>query len=890
MDSSKKVYLIDASAFVFRAYYALAPLSSKGRPSHAVQGFASMLLKLLREKKPKSCVIVFDSKKPSFRKEIFPEYKANREVPPPDLSDQIKAVMEMCKVAGFPILQEEGYEADDWIASFVCNAFPKEEVVIISSDKDLTQLVDQRVQMYDNFRDRLIGAKEVEEKWGVSPKMMRDLLVLVGDSSDNVPGVPGIGPKTASKLLNEFESIDRIYESLGKLPAKQQEKFKENEKLVELSKKLIDLKSDLEIPFKQLPDLPKKFPASFKKFLDDWELHRVVEQFKDVLDDSSSSSATVSIQDPNLRLISSSQELKELKLRIETKKRVSFDVESNSFNRDEARLVGASFCLDENESFYVPFRHSGQKVEESEVFSFLKAILQSEEIKKSAHNAKYDLQILSHEGIELRGLEDDTMILAYILHAARRSFSLDNLSKDFLGVGKDDLKELMGGSEDFSELELSKAVHYAAKDSWLCFKLLEIFKEQLKEFSQMEWLYRKLEIPCLQILARMETRGVLLNSSYLETLSSEMHERLSQIEKEIYRAAGSEFNIASPKQLSKILFEDLGLTPVKKTKTGYSTNEAVLLELEDEHEVPRLIVEFRKLSKLTSTYIDPLPAMISKVDGRLHTHYHQTGTVTGRLSSSDPNLQNIPTRSEEGRKIREAFIPGEGFVYFSADYSQIELRLMAHLSGDLKMIEAFKEGRDIHSETAKVIFGSDEKEFRSRAKAINFGVIYGISAFGLSQQLKISRADAKKFIDSYFEQFPRVHDYMEESIERARSNRYTETLFGRRRPLEDIHSKNPMLRQNAERIAINAPLQGTAADLMKWAMIRVDEELKQAQMKSQILLQVHDELILEVPVGEKDSIESLVQEAMLDFRGTPASNLAVPLALDSGFGANWAEL
>lgn len=892
--SKSSVYLIDASAFIFRAYYALAPMSSKGRPSHAVAGFASMLLKLLREKKPKSCVVVFDSKKPTFRKEIYSEYKANREVAPPDLSDQIVAVMELCRQAGFALLQDEGMEADDWIASFVRNSFPDEKVIIISSDKDLTQLVDSRVQMYDSFRNKVIDTSAIKEKWGVRPNQMRDLLALTGDSSDNIPGIPGIGPKTAAKLLTDYKTIEGIYKNLEKLPAKQKQKFEESREIVDLSMKLVSLKDDLEVPFKELPDLPKCFPPTLLEFFKEWELTRLISQFAEELGVvkglEQEAQEESKEKDSSLHLVQTKKDLEALESKIKKKAWVSFDCETSSFQRENAKLIGVSFSFDSDSAYYVPVRHGKTDLSEKEVWGFLARCFEDEKIQKCAHNAKYDLQILTAEGIHLQGLTDDTMIEGHLLYSDRRSVSLDNLSKDFLGESKGDLKALLNGSEDFSTIPLEAAVEYAAKDALLTTRLHDSFEGFLKKDSELHWLYENIEMPLVSVLAEMESTGILVDKKRLKALSKEMHKKLKTLETKVYSLAGHEFNINSPKQLQVVLFEELGLEPIKKTKTGYSTNESVLQELQHEHKLPKLILENRKLSKLTSTYVDVLPDLAWESDGRIHTSYHQTGTTTGRLSSSEPNLQNIPTRSEEGKKIREAFIPAQGYQLLSADYSQVELRLMAHFSEDEKMIAAFSEGRDIHSETAKLIFGSDDKEFRSRAKAINFGIIYGISAFGLSQQLGISRAEAKQFIDSYFEQFPKVKSFMERAVEDVKKNQFSKTLFGRKRPLPDIRSKNVMLRQNAERMAINAPLQGTAADIMKWAMVQVHKAFKEKAFQSRLLLQVHDELVIELWPEEESEVREVLDRAMTDLSETPVRALKVPLVVDTSVGESWAAL
>lgn len=900
-DFSKSICLIDASAFVFRAYYALQPLSSKGRPSHAVSGFASMLLKLLREKKPAGCVVVFDSKKPSFRKEIYQEYKANREVPPPDLSDQIVAVMEMCKAAHLPILQEEGIEADDWIASFVRHFSKKYSIVIVSSDKDLTQLVTDDVVMYDSFREKMFGPKEVEEKWAVMPSQMGDFLSLTGDSSDNIPGVSGVGPKTASQWLKDYQGIDQMLKLLEKkdgLPEKIRNKIEPNLEQLKLSRRLVALKSDLKPEFEKVPPVPLPFPDSFKNFLIDWDCTRLMKQFSEEFASGGEETSSASTASPeagsqpssaSLKLARSPKDLENLAAAIQQAKRVAFDCETDSFDRLVAKPVGVSIACALDEAWYIPLRHADAELSAKDALDFLKKIFKDPSVHKIAHNLKYDLQALARDNLAVAEPLEDTMILGHLLHADRRSFSLENLSRDFLREEKGDLTALLQGSENFSTVPLEQAVQYAAQDAHLTFALFELFSPLLKENKKAEWLYREIELPLVRVLAQMEHAGILLDQAQLKKLSETFHKKIDELQKKIFELAGQEFNIQSPKQLQQILFEKLKLTPTKKTKTGFSTDESVLVELAEAHPLPKYLLEHRSLSKLTSTYVDVLPTLVGS-DGRLHTHYHQTGTATGRLSSSEPNLQNIPVRSEEGLRIREAFIPAEGCELMSADYSQVELRLFAHMSNDINLINAFQGGRDIHAETAKIIFGSADKEFRERAKAINFGIIYGISAFGLAKQLDISRSDAAKFMESYFASFPRIKTFMAELLAEAKKLGYTETLFGRRRPLPDIQSKNVMLRQMAERIAVNAPIQGTAADMMKSAMVRVAAALQKEGLKSRVLLQVHDELLLEVSVSEKQAVEKVVVAEMMDFSSTPIGKLSVPMVVDCGFGKNWAEI
>ncbi len=883
------VYLIDASAFVFRAYYALAPLSSKGRPSHAVAGFASMLFKILKDKRPGSCVVVFDSKKPSFRKEIYKDYKANREVPPPDLSDQIKAVREMCEQAHLPTLQQEGIEADDLIASYVKTHKKRGPIVIVSSDKDLTQLVDKNVVMYDSFRERILGPEEVLEKYGVAPEKMLDFLSLTGDSSDNIPGIKGVGPKTAIQLL-EAASVEEMLKNPKKLPEKWREKIEAQRDALELSQRLVRLKDDIEISDDALKTFHGTFPQSLKNFLLDWDCTRLVDQYGDLMEggatrDAASTSA-VRVDSSKLSLATTKKDLEFIREELQKVDVCVLDFETDSFSRQTSRAVGYSLAWSDDQAWYVPLKHAGASVDGRDL---LAQILTFNNLKWVAHNWKFDSEVLKREGLPIPTNVADTMLEAYLLHADRRSFSLSNLAQEFVGEAKGDLEGLLGESQNFGDVPLDQAKDYAAQDARLTLKLHEQFFPDIQKSPEVKWLFQEVEVPLSRILGGMEQVGIKVNPKTLTKLSKELHEQLSLVEKKIYELAEGEFNINSPKQLQAILFEKLKLTPKKKTKTGFSTDESVLQELALEHPLPGHLVEFRGLSKLLSTYVDVLPGLVAQ-DGRIHTQYHQTGTATGRLSSSEPNLQNIPIRSEEGKKIRSAFVAEEGFELMSADYSQVELRLFAHMSGDQKLIGAFKAGRDIHAETAKIIFGSSDSEFRSRAKAINFGIIYGISAFGLSQQLKISRGEAAKFIESYFEQFPGIKTFMEDLVKRAQKDLQTVSLFGRRRPLPDIHSKNPTLRAFAERVAINAPVQGTAADIMKSAMVRIQARLHKTGCKSRLLLQVHDELVLEVASAEKENVQALVVEEMQDLSSTPVGNLSVPLIVDSGFGSNWAEL
>ncbi len=859
---------------------------------------------MLKEYQPRACIVVFDSKSPTFRKEIDPRYKANRPPPPEDISAQIEAVRKLCEAAEFPVLQSEGVEADDWIASFAHFWNSQKRVVIVSTDKDLTQLINENTVLYDAYKDKIIAEPEVKEKWGVRPDQMGDLLSLTGDSSDNIPGVAGVGPKTAATLINDFGSIDEILKNTQKLSPKLREKIEKSLDDLKLSQRLVALKDDLDVG--AIPVTPLTFPLkpALKDFLVDWDCKRVLDNYGDLFLDRPAESAQpakaepaevaagpVAVQPGNssLELVKNAERLAEIESAIRGAGLVVIDVETDSFRRFESKIVGVALAYSSDRAFYLPWRHHQSEPSSEDVFQFLKRILQDPQISKIAHNLKFDAQVLSREGLLMTGTLEDTMIEGYLLHADHRSFSLDALSQVILGETKGDLEALLKGSSNFADIPLEQAVVYSGNDAHLTFKLHQQFRPKILQNSQFEWLYRELEMPFVAVITEMERVGISVDVNRLKELSKMFHSKMDKIQHDIFELAGEKFNIQSPKQLQKILFEKLKLQPTKKTKTGFSTDESVLQDLSVEHPLPAQILEFRGLSKLTSTYVDVLPDLIDS-NGRIHTHYHQTGTVTGRLSSSDPNLQNIPARSEDGLMIRSAFVAPSGCVLMSADYSQVELRIFAHMSGDENLIAAFRSGRDIHSETARVVFGTSDREYRERAKAINYGIVYGISAFGLSKQLKIGVKDASQFMEAYFSSFPKLKDFMKGLVDATKRNGYTETLFGRRRPMPDINSQNAVLRQMSERMSMNAPVQGTAADIMKSAMVRIAQRLQVENFETRMLLQVHDELVLEVPTGEIPAVQTLVSEEMSDLSNTPLQSILVPLVVDISIGSNWAEL
>ncbi len=847
-----------------------------------------MLLKLIRDQKPMACVVVFDSKKASFRKEIDSRYKAQRPPPPEDLSGQIEAVRKLCEAAHLPILQEEGFEADDWIASFVKSYSKSDKIVIVSTDKDLMALVSERVVLFDSFKDRILGIAEVKEKFGVGPHQICDFLSLTGDSSDNIPGLSGIGPKTAAKWLQDFGTLDQILANRHSLPANVQAKIENELAELELSRKLVCLKDDLKIPEFATFELRLPMPPSLKEFLLDWDCKRALENYIELFRDGDLPPQLGPVKSVALKLVEDAAHLQRLKDEMKDGTAVAIDIETNSFNRFKSTIVGLSFAFSEKEAFYLPWRHGQTSPSLIEARDFSQWLLERASVRKICHNLKFEQEVFFREGLKLLGPCDDTMLQAYLLRSDLRSYSLAALSQAFLTQTKGDLEALLKGSENFADIPLGEAADYAAKDAQLTFQLDRLLRDSLK-VEGSEWLYQHIEIPLVSVIGSMERLGIAVDAPYLNKLSSEFHAQMKIVEAEIYRLAGENFNIQSPKQLQLILFDKLKLSAKKKTKTGFSTDESVLQELALEHPLPSEILKFRSLAKLTSTYVDVLPSLVES-DGRIHTHYHQTGTVTGRLSSSNPNLQNIPTRSEEGHKIRQAFVASSGHCLTSADYSQVELRIFAHMSQDEKLIAAFRSGRDIHSETARVIFGSEAREFRERSKAINYGIVYGLSAYGLSQQLRISVKEAADFVEAYFGAFPRLKPFMDSLKEKTRKLGYAETLFHRRRLLPDILSQNVTLRNLAERMSINAPVQGTAADIMKWAMVRLDSRIRQENLKTRILLQVHDELVLEVPESEQNIIGEILQKEMTDLSGSPLQDFSVPLVVDIEKGPHWGAL
>jgi DNA polymerase-1 len=892
--SDKKLFIIDGHAIAYRAYYALikTPLTNgKGRPTGAVFGFANYLLRLLAEYKCPYIAVVFDSPEPTFRHEMYKEYKANREEMPDDMKSQIPLIMELVDKFNISRLARPGLEADDIIAHLTRRA-EKEgfEVFLVTRDKDLMQLLGPRVHMlsFESSGDiALLGPQQVKEKMGVPPEQIRDLLALMGDSSDNIPGVPGVGPKTAQKILEKAGTIDKLLEDLSCVEnEKLRAKIIEHKDMLLLSRKLATLHEDIDykVTIEELAARPVK-------------KDECVEFFKE-LEFSSLLKNPLFAQEKKLdyavSVIKSIGELQEVIKKIEKAGRVSIDTETTSLVPRRAGLVGISLAVDKNEAFYAPVGHTHNggagNLPLDKTLAALHGVLESEAIAKIGQNLKYDYQVLKGHGIILRGIFFDAMVAAYVIDPGRRNYSLDAMAADRLGAATIPIESLIGKGKDqisFSEVPIADAARYSCEDVVLPLYLRELFGPILDERKQTP-LFRDIEMPLVAVLAEMEWEGIQIDDALLAGLSKEYTKRLADISSEIYRLAGSEFNLNSPKQISVILFNKLNLAKSKKTKTGLSTDVDALEKLEGSHPIIPKLLEYREAQKLLSTYIDALGPQVLPESGRLHTTFNQTIAATGRLSSTNPNLQNIPVRTGAGRTIREAFVAPEGCVLVSADYSQIELRILAHVSKDPFLVASFMDDKDIHTQTASAIYGvfpeMVTQDMRRAAKTINFGLMYGMGPVNLSRQLGISFREAQEFIDTYFKQFPTILSYMEASKQKARDAGFAETLLGRRRYLPEINAENRQVREAAERTAINTPIQGTAADIIKIAMVRISDAAGKSGFHFKMLLQVHDELVFEVRQKDAVAFKEWVCGMMSD-----AYRLDVPIKVDAGAGKNWSE-
>jgi DNA polymerase-1 len=923
MSVPRRLVLIDGNSYLYRAFHALPPLTtSSGQPTGAIFGFLNMLRQIQRSRSPDLIAVVMDAPGPTFRDELYAHYKANREAMPDDLQAQISPLMEMVKALGITLLRESGVEADDVIGTLAKQAHAAGlDTLIATSDKDMAQLVNERIRLFDGISGRMLDPAGVAEKFGVPPERMIDWLTLVGDTSDNIPGVPSVGPKTAAKWLTEYGSLDAIVTRATEIKGKVGEKLRAHLQQLPLSRQLATIRCD--VPLDRKPeDMQLGTPDvdALTRLAGQLEIRSLLNGIAPNIvsaegaatgeeaptagpatEPSAADSAAppVKLPDPvtrNYQTIFTAAQLATWLKRIESAELVAFDTETTSLDYMQAEIVGLSFALDAGDAAYLPLAHryvgAPDQLDRADTLAKLKAWLENPTAHKVGHHLKYDAHVLANHGIRLAGMRYDTMLESYVLDSTATRHDMDSVAKKYLGVDTIHFEDVAGKGVKqitFDQVSVERASDYAAEDADITLRLHQQLWPQLKAVPGLAELYEDIEQPLVQVLTRMEETGVLVNTRLLRTMSGEFAGKMAALEKAVHQEAGHPFNLNSPKQLQTVLFDELKLPVRQYTPTKQpSTNEDALAELADEYPLPRLILDYRSLSKLKSTYTDKLPEQVCARTGRIHTSYHQAVAATGRLSSSDPNLQNIPIRSEEGRRIRQAFIAREGCVLLAADYSQIELRIMAHLSGDEGLLSAFAEDRDIHQATAAEVFDTPlvevTKDQRRSAKAINFGLIYGMSAFGLARQLGIGREEAARYVELYFLRYPGVKAYMERTRAQAREQGYVETVFGRRLYLPDIGARQAARRQYAERSAINAPMQGTAADIIKRAMISTDAWLQQSGSGAQLIMQVHDELVLEVPAESLAAVRSQVVLLM-----SSAAELRAPLRVDVGHGANWDE-
>ncbi|HAU4909262.1 TPA: DNA polymerase I [Aeromonas hydrophila] len=913
MAPSNPLILVDGSSYLYRAFFASQQAdlrTSTGLPSGAVRVMANMMRSLRKQYPDCHVAVVFDAKGKTFRDDIYPEYKANRASMPDDLRSQVAPIHQMIKAMGFPFLMVEGVEADDVIGTLARQATEKQLPVLISTgDKDMAQLVSDHVTLIDTMKDVKTDREGVIEKFGVPPELIIDYLALMGDKVDNIPGMTGVGEKTALALLQGIGSIDEIAANLDKVAALGfrgskafADKFREQEEQVRLSYVLATIKTDvaLEQSLEELQLGPIDKEALLAVYRE-YELRNLIKELESGGAEESEAegddegAVPVAAIETDYRCILDEAEFDEWLARLQVAPLFAFDTETTSLDYMEARVVGVSFAIEPGKAAYVPFGHDylGAPVQltEAVVLGKLKPLLEDPARLKVGQNLKYDRNVLLNHGIELQGIAYDTMLESYVLNSTASRHDMDSLARRYLNAETISFEEIAGKGVKqltFNQIELEQAAPYAAEDADITLRLHQTLWGKLSAEPGLAKVFSEIELPLLPVLARMERLGTTIEPKLLHQQSQEIEVRLAELEKQAHELAGQEFNLSSPKQLGEILFTKLGLPIIKKTPKGApSTAEEVLAELAETYELPQLLMEHRGLAKLKSTYTDKLPLMIKPQTGRVHTSYHQAVAATGRLSSTDPNLQNIPVRNEQGRRIRQAFIPSAGYKLVAADYSQIELRIMAHLSGDKGLLTAFAEGKDIHKATAAEVFGvaleAVTSDMRRSAKAINFGLIYGMSAFGLAKQLGIGRAEAQKYMDLYFERYPGVLEYMERTRQQADAQGYVETLFGRRLYLPDIKSRNAGLRKAAERAAINAPMQGTAADIIKRAMINVDGWIRGIEDQSiRMLMQVHDELVFEIREEKLEEYIAIIKEKM-----SAAAELHVPLVVEAGTGDNW---
>ena len=920
MDKIKKsdhFYLIDGSGYIFRAYYALPPLSRKsdGLPVGAVSGFCNMLFKLIEDsnskdnsQKPSHFAVIFDSARKNFRNKIYSDYKANRSEAPEDLVPQFEYIRKSVTAFNLPCIELINYEADDLIATYTEQILSNgAKVTIVSSDKDLMQLYKKNVRIYDPMKNKFINEKDVKDKFGVDADKVIDVQSLAGDSSDNVPGVPGIGVKTAAELINRYGTLENLLDKAKEIKQnKRRETIIANKDKALLSKKLVTLEKKVPIKNK-IEEFKFKSPDKDKlyKFLRDMEFNRLLSSVISVYGEPElkenpralfDKEKQLQISKKNYHLVDKEDGIDKWLKEAEENGEIAIDTETSSLNPHLADLVGISLSTKVGSACYIPIGHKSCKsLSEEKILKKLKPILEDKSIKKIGQNIKFDFIILKHRGITMNAMED-TMLMSYVLDAGKNRHNMDTLSEIHLNHKTISFKELVGSGKkeiNFSEVEISKAMEYAAEDADITFRLYKIFQKNLK-LEKLFNIYELFEKPLIEILANMEINGIKVDSNFLHKLSIKFENKIKNLEKEIFKLAGKKFNIGSPKQLGEIIYNDLKIAVLKRTKKGsFATSANVLEDLSFKgHNFPKLILDWRQVSKLKNTYSDSLREHINPKTDRVHTSFLLAATTTGRLASSDPNLQNIPIKSEDGKEIRKAFIAEKGCTLISADYNQIEMRILADLADVKELKSAFKKNEDIHSLTASQVFNLDiekvDRDLRRKAKAINFGIIYGISQYGLAKQLLVSNNEAENFLNSYFLKFPEIKDYMERTIKFCRKTGYVNNIFGRRSYISGINDKNYNIRNFQERAAINAPIQGSAAEIMRLAMIRLNKKIKDLKIK--ILLQIHDELIFEVPNNEVENFSEIIKEEMISVKYSDLHSFSTPLTVDVNTGDNWGIL
>ena len=896
--SDSKIVLVDGSSYLFRAYHALPKLTtSRGEPTGALHGVLNMINKLAADEETAHFVVVFDAPGKTFRDDIYPEYKANRDAMPDELRSQIEPIIEAIPAMGLPLLRVEGVEADDVIGTLCRQAVDAGMDVLVSTgDKDMAQLVTDGVTLINTMTGTRMDRDGVKEKFDVWPEQIIDWLALVGDASDNIPGVPRVGAKTAAKWLNQYSSVEGILEHADDIKGKVGESLREHVDQLRLSQTLATIRQDVDLEsgpaeLRRTESDNEKLGALYTRF----ELKRLLDQIGGSGNDPDSAGAG-SVERGEYRAILAQADFEDWLARIEQADLVAIDTETTSIDYMEAELVGISLAVTPGEGVYIPVGHTypgaPEQLDRDAVLAAMKRFLEDPEKKKLGHHLKYDAHIFARYGIALRGMAFDSMLESYVLNSVATRHDMDSVAGFYLNIDTIHYEDVAGkGAKQltFDQVDLEQAAPYAAEDADITLRLHQHLWQALGETKSLKSVYETIEQPLVPVLFSMEETGVLLDKKMLGRQSGELTEKMAELEESAHDLAGGPFNLGSPKQLQEILFGELGLPVIRKTPKGQpSTAEDVLQELAADYDLPRIILEYRSVSKLKSTYTDKLPGQVSATTGRIHTSYHQAVAATGRLSSTDPNLQNIPIRTPEGRRIRQAFVPPDGNVLLAADYSQIELRIMAHLSGDEGLLAAFQDDQDVHSATAAEVFEVELADVttdqRRSAKAINFGLMYGMSAFGLGKQLGISRAQAQEYVDLYFDRYPGVRKFMDDTREKARTNGFVETEFGRRLYLPEINDRNAQRRQYAERSAINAPMQGTAADIIKRAMIGVHDWLGTGSAPGRMIMQVHDELVFEVDEGAVNEFREEVVSIM-----SRAASLSVPLRVDAGVGRNWDE-